>query len=60
MKKNQNNQQPSQINNLEGSETIPTGSTLNIKGSGDPLTRNGEGDDIVQKTRKNILKRKLI
>ena len=60
MKKNQNNQQPSQINNLEGSETIPTGSTLNIKGSGDPLTRNGEGDDIVQKTRKNILKRKFI
>ena len=60
MKKNQNNQQPSQIVDLEGSETIPKGSTSKHEGSGGPLTLKSEGDDIVQKTRKNILKEKFI
>lgn len=38
----------------ERSETIPKGSTLK-SGSGRPLTSNVEGDDIVQKRKKNFL-----
>lgn len=39
----------------EGSETIPKGSTQPNEdcGSGAPLTRNGEGDDIVRDRNKN-------
>lgn len=47
----------------ESSQTIPEGSTLSNKldfGSGCPLARNGEGDDIVESKRKNNFINKAI